>query len=127
MTIVIDTNIVISAILSDKGKIGELLLSKTEKLEFFAPEFLLDELNNHQSKIKSIAGFNDDEYERVIKLVLKTVVFVDESSISPGNLNKAFEMVKDVDLKDLIFVALCLEKNCVLWTGDKKLIKGFGA
>jgi predicted nucleic acid-binding protein len=33
-------------------------------------------------------------------------------------------MVKDVDLKDLIFVALCLEKNCVLWTGDKKLIKG---
>lgn len=36
----------------------------------------------------------------------------------------AFELIHDIDLKDLLFVALAIQYNCKLWTGDKKLIKG---
>jgi predicted nucleic acid-binding protein len=94
VTIVIDTNIIISAILSDKGEIGELLMSKTEKLEFFAPEFLLDELNNHQAKIKSITGFNDDEYERVMKLVLKPSCLLMSHRYHPVTLIRHLKWLK---------------------------------
>lgn len=44
--------------------------------------------------------------------------------IAPNTLKKAYRLVKDVDEKDIIYVALTIEMNGLLWTGDKKLIKG---
>jgi len=40
------------------------------------------------------------------------------------SLNSAYELVKKVDKKDLLFVALSLQTGYPLWTGDKKLIAG---
>jgi len=60
--IVADTNIIISAIISDKGKIGEILLNKPKSLEFLSPDFLLQELDNHKEKVKSLTGFSEQEY-----------------------------------------------------------------
>lgn len=37
---------------------------------------------------------------------------------------KAYELVKDVDLKDMAFLSLNEFQNSILWTGDKKLING---
>jgi predicted nucleic acid-binding protein len=37
------------------------------------------------------------------------------------NRQKAFDLCRSVDVKDTIFVALTLELDAVLWTGDKKL------
>ena len=36
----------------------------------------------------------------------------------------AYNLCKTVDLKDTPFVALAIELNAMLWTGDKKLIEG---
>ena len=33
-------------------------------------------------------------------------------------------MCKEIDLKDISFVALALELDALLWTGDKKLKEG---
>jgi predicted nucleic acid-binding protein len=37
---------------------------------------------------------------------------------------KAWELCKDVDEKDMMFVALALELDALLWTTDKKLATG---
>ncbi len=36
----------------------------------------------------------------------------------------AYEITKNIDENDTVFVALTLESNGFLWSGDKKLIKG---
>jgi predicted nucleic acid-binding protein len=33
-------------------------------------------------------------------------------------------LVKDIDKKDLLFVALSIQTGFMLWTGDKKLMEG---
>jgi predicted nucleic acid-binding protein len=40
---------------------------------------------------------------------------------------KAWALVKDVDAKDLLFVALSIETDGLLWTGDKQLRTGLAA
>ena len=39
-------------------------------------------------------------------------------------MQKAFDLCKNIDEKDTIYVALTLELRGGLWTGDKKLING---
>lgn len=44
--------------------------------------------------------------------------------ISNESKQKAYDLCKDVDIKDTPFVALALELNSLFWTGDKKLKVG---
>lgn len=58
MNIVVDTNIIFSAILNPNGKIGDLLLDPLDRFVFFAPDFLTTELDRHLKKIDfSIQAF----------------------------------------------------------------------
>lgn len=124
MKLVVDTNIIFSAIISDKGKIGELLLNKPGDLKFFTPIFLLEELDNHIGRILSITGYSKTEYEQIKSLVTRNIEFVNATKISKKNWDTAYQLLKDVDEDDIWFLALSLEIDGFLWTGDKKLIKG---
>jgi len=46
MNVVVDTNILFSAILSPKGKIHDLLLNSEREFNFYAPSFLIEEMTN---------------------------------------------------------------------------------
>lgn len=60
----------------------------------------------------------------LLYLVIKRVVFINENQISKASWEKAGKLTQDIDIKDESFVALALEMNAVLWTGDKKLYAG---
>jgi len=122
--LIVDTNIVFSAMISDKGKIGELLLNKPGDIRFLSPDFLLEELVIHTKKLLSITGYTHAEYQQIKSLVIKHIEFVDSAAISKENWMKSHQILKDIDEKDVSFVALNLETDGFLWTGDKKLIKG---
>ncbi len=124
MKIVVDTNIVFSAILNSRGKIGELLLNKPAEVQYLSPHFLLEELTNHSEKIIALTNFSKIEYEEVKAYVIQHIEFVDSSKISSKSWIIASEMIGEIDDKDIPFVALALETEAFLWTGDKKLIKG---
>jgi len=55
---------------------------------------------------------------------MRHIEFFDENSISTSALKVAWELVKDIDPKDMLFVALTIEVDGLLWTGDKKLRTG---
>ena len=55
---------------------------------------------------------------------MRHIEFFDENSISTNALKVAWELVKDIDPKDMLFVALTLEVEGLLWTGDVALRKG---
>lgn len=124
MKLVVDTNIVFSAIISDKGKIGELLLNKPNDIQFLAPYFLLDELDTHIEKLLSVTGYTLSEYQQIKSFIIKPIEFIALTKISKESWEKSYQLLNDIDEKDISFLALNLDINGQLWTGDKKLIRG---
>ena len=124
MILVVDTNIVFSAIINDKGKIGELLLNKPAGITFLSPIFLLDELQKHAEKILKITKYNKDEFEQIKSFVLRNIEFIDSSKIDAQNHATSYNLLKDIDENDTPFIALALQFDAILWTGDKRLMNG---
>ena len=130
MKIVIDTNIVFSAILNSQSHIGQILLYSDKSVKFYSPYFLQIEIQNHFQKLKKITQLADDELHELIEILYTKIHFISEAFILKKSLILADELTKDVDFDDVIFVALSIHLNCKLWTGDKVLVnslikKGF--
>lgn len=124
MKIVVDTNIIFSGLLSPNGKISDLLLNSSDKFDFYTPTYLLDELKNHKLKLLKISGFSENELEFMKRNIFKKIELIDLEYISDSTWIKAIELTKNVDEYDAPFVALALELESAIWTGDKKLAKG---
>lgn len=122
--LIVDSNIIFSAILNVNSRIGQILLTYDNVYNFYAPKYVRDEIWTHQQKLKKIAKLDDDEFLEVYELIVKNITILDHSIAGKSNYIKAFELCKDIDLDDIPFVAFSLYLKCKLWTGDKKLIKG---
>jgi len=88
------------------------------------PKFGFVELFKHKERI---CKHSHDEILEVLYELIRHIDFFDENTISVDALQKSWELVKDVDPKDMLFVALTIEMNGLLWTGDTKLRLGLEA
>lgn len=122
MKLVVDSNIIFSSLLNPNSQIGEIIL--IQEHDFFVPEFCLKEIDKYQNKIIQLSNYNPKDYLRLRDLIFSKINIVFEDFISEKNWQRAIELVYDVDEKDAAFIALALELDCRLWTGDKKLIEG---
>ena len=127
MNIVVDTNIVFSGLLSPQGTISDLLLNSSGIFDFYAPSYLVEELENHKIKLLSLANYSEIDFNFLNRNLFKKIELIDLNTIFETTWNKAIELSKDVDEFDAPFLALALELECPLWTGDKKLIHGLQA
>ncbi|HQA76302.1 MAG TPA: PIN domain-containing protein [Salinivirgaceae bacterium] len=124
MRIVVDTNIIFSAILNTNNKIGQILLQPKSKLNFYATEQLRAEIKEHKAKIRKISGLSESELDRVIELITKNIRFINVKLISKESYQFAEQLTHDVDIDDTEFVALTEHLKAKLWSGDKELQKG---
>lgn len=124
MKIIIDSNIVFSSILNIESRISDLLLNSAGRFEFFTCEYLREEISGHRVKIMELTGFNETELFEIQHLLYQHITFVSEIIIPFEFWQKAAELVRDIDINDISFVALSLFMNEKLWTGDKKLMEG---
>ncbi len=62
MKIVVDTNIVFSAILNPSATIGQAIIygQQHRQFEFFSPNLLKEEIKRHRNKIIEVSKFIDD-------------------------------------------------------------------
>ena len=124
MKIVVDTNIIFSGLLSPNGTISDLLLNSSNKFDFYSPSYLLDELENHKKKLLKISGLSERELNFLQRILFKKIDLIDLESIRESTWEKAIELTKNIVEFNAPFIALALELDSPLWTGDKKLIKG---
>ncbi|MFN3999913.1 PIN domain-containing protein [Algoriphagus sp.] len=124
MNVVVDTNVVFSAILNPNGKISDLLFNPSLEFTFFAPSFILDELKKHNQKLCLISELTEGDLGFLKRSILSKIKMIDLEGIGPNSWEKAISLVKGIDEFDAPFVALAIEMDCILWTGDKKLKKG---
>lgn len=124
MGFVIDSNIFISGLITPNGTISKLILKDLARSRIICPEFLFEELTSKFGKVKKITKLTDVQLNEMIYRFIKRIDFIDNNLIDFHFQKKAYGLVKNVDKKDLLFVALSLQTGYPLWTGDKKLISG---
>ncbi len=121
--VVIDTNIIFSILLGKNRKFRDVLFSSGDHT-FLSPKFVIVELFKYKEKIMHHSSLAEDEVLLFLYSVLKRISFFEDSLISDESLRKAHELCKDIDEKDTVFVALAMELDGLLWTGDRKLKEG---
>jgi len=122
--IVIDSNIIFSALLNVNSRIGQILLNGHKKFNFFAPEYVRFEIIQHQLKIKKFAKISDSEFLELFELVMRNIKILNHSIIPTKFYIDALKLCESVDIDDAVFVAFAEFLKGKLWTGDKRLIKG---
>ena len=120
--IIVDTNIIFSALLKNRTKFAEVLLAENHK--FFICEMVLVELFKYKEKIVRLSGLSEDELIQLFQVFLKTMHLYKEELISIENRQLAYQLCYDIDKNDTAHVALTLELDGLLWTGDKVLKEG---
>lgn len=124
MRLIVDTNIAFSGILNSNSSIGELLIKSKNYFSFFSVDQLKMELQEHKEKIKRITNFSEEEYIEAKELAVSKITFIRDILIPKSDLLTAEKLLQDIDLDDTVFLALSINLNAKLWTGDLELING---
>lgn len=120
MRFIIDTNILISALIKDSIT-RKILLSP--KLKFYLPKYLLNEISKYIPEISEKANQGIEIIKKILNILLENFFIVPFSVYKP-NLKKAIDIMRDIDEKDVQFIALALSiKNDGIWTNDKHFKK----
>lgn len=120
MKIILDTNIIISALI--KNSLTRKII-KTSNWNFYYPEEALKEIQKYENLIIEKADITKREYFNLIWRLLKNIKIVPNNQIS-HKFAIAEKIMNHIDPKDTIFVAVNLKiKNSVIWSDDKDFDK----
>ncbi|WP_071189247.1 PIN domain-containing protein [Trichormus sp. NMC-1] len=120
--IIVDTNILFSALLNSQSSFANLLFQG--EYSYFICELVLVELFKRKEKIIKVSQLSENEIVRIYQILLQRLNLYKEDLIAPDNRAAAYALCKDIDESDTPHVALTLELEGLLWTGDKKLKEG---
>jgi len=118
MKLVVDSNIIFSAIISPGGKTAELIFVKG--LELFSAKTLEQELFEHKGELMKKACLPEIYFDLLRELLFSKISFLEEKELDIF-IPKAKEICPDVG--DVAFFAVCLAKDIPLWSNDKELKK----
>ena len=104
MRIVIDTNVIIAALLKD-STVRKLLLEREN--EFFMPEYALTEIRKYKHEIIARAAVSESSMELVLAAMLRNVQLIPDHHLRRHMLH-AEDIMKSIDTHDSPFIAACL-------------------
>lgn len=117
---VVDANVLISIMISGKSTYKPILTY----YDFYSPDFVFEEIDKYKPTILEKTKMNIEELQRFTFFIFNQVSVIPRIVISDEAIAKATELIKDIDIKDLSYVALAIELDCILITRDNQLIKG---
>ena len=115
MELVVDTNIVFSAMVRDS--LTRVLLCNPH-LVLYAPEALILESDEHEKEIKEKSGLSGGRWRELTGILLSKIRLVSKEEIAPF-LKESLDFSPDKD--DAPFFALCLARGIPLWSNDRAL------
>jgi len=120
--VVVDTNVIFSALLRADSPFARILGNADRT--FFVCESILVELFHHKERIQRFSRLGEDEVLVVLHQLLRRVHIYREDAFPARHVATARELCRDVDLADAPVVALALTLDAWLWTGDRALRRG---
>nr|NQU88859.1 hypothetical protein [Bacteroidota bacterium] len=121
MRIVVDTNIVFSAVLKSNSRIAKIILQSGTRLNFYSTDLLIHEIQEHKLKLQKLSGLSNINLDNSISLITRRIRFIDAELIPNEIFHLSEELLKDIDIDDVEFVALTEHIHGKLWSGDKAL------
>ncbi|MBN1502935.1 hypothetical protein JW930_05305 [Candidatus Woesearchaeota archaeon] len=116
MELVVDANVLFSALVATTGRTYELIFN--ERVKLFAPEFLFEEFEEHKDEILEKSGLSETDFRLFLSLVSAEIEIVPKSEFEKHILLAA-EVTPDPD--DTEYLALAMKLNCPVWSNDKKM------
>ena len=120
--VVIDTNILFSALLRSQSPFAQTILGLEHS--FHICESVIVELFKHKEKIIRLSQLSEEEVVRLFYIVLRRMTISKEDLIERSIRQKAYELCADIDKADAPHIALTIQLDGLLWTGDKTLKEG---
>jgi len=124
MKIVVDTNIIFSALLNSNSTIGDLLFNSDNHFEFYSCSYMRYEIQKHWLRLKKISKLSEEQLQISYAQVLSKLRFINEEIIPVETWVASEKITKGIDIDDTDFVALTKFLRANLWTGDKALYNG---
>lgn len=120
MRLIIDTNRIISALLTD-GTSREIITSET--FQFYTLDYVLEEIHKYESYIRKKAKMTKTDIDLLFDLVMEQITIVSDNHIKK-HMDEAIEIMKEIDINDSPILACALSlPNEGIWTEDKDFDK----
>ncbi len=115
--VVIDTNILISALIKDDSATSKII--KSGIFEIYYPEDGMFELEKYRGYIikKRKKALQRKSFDYALSFLLESIIVV-PSLLYEDKIRRAYEIMKNIDEKDTPFLALALKLQCPIWSND---------
>ncbi len=120
MIIIIDANILFSALIKN-SRTREIILKSDEF--FLFPSYIFIETQKYKEELLQKSRMPEKDFNELFQLILNKVLIVPNGVLVPYK-KEAFEILRDIDPKDVLFVACALAyPGSIIWSNDKHLKK----
>jgi predicted nucleic acid-binding protein len=117
---VADANVIFSALISGKS----VYLRLASQHQLYLPDYALEEIQQYQNLITERTKQAPVELKEYILALFKLITVLPNTIISLRSHLAAFELCKDIDRQDMVYLALSIELNYPFLTRDKILAEG---
>jgi predicted nucleic acid-binding protein len=114
MKLVIDANVVISALIAD-SKTRELIV--TLEPDLLTPAFVYEEIDNYEELIVEQSGMESDRVAQFIDLLFQYIEVVSADDFHPA-IENANAAIGDTDPDDVLYLACALASDAAIWSDD---------
>ena len=121
MKIIVDANIVFSAILNTNNRIAQILIYENPKFQFYSCDYLQTEILKHREKLLKLTNLSLGELLELENFITHNITFINEHLLPEKLIEETQILLQNIDPFDVPFVALANHLDAKLWTGDKKL------
>ncbi len=120
MIVLVDANVIISALLKDSTTRRILFFSG---MRFATIDFAVREIEKHSNELRERTGLDSEAYDRALGLILSKIEIMNDSSVK-DELKQAKEVMTGVDPDDSVYVALGMHlESSIIWSDDKHFKK----
>jgi len=117
MKLVVDANILFSALIKD-SLTAEII--SNGKIELFAPEFLFQEFEKYSGIILRKTSRTRKDFSKAVEAIKETLTIIPQEDFQEY-IAEAKKICPDP--QDTIYFALALKLKCPIWSNDKELKK----
>ncbi|MEK6853044.1 MAG: PIN domain-containing protein [Nanoarchaeota archaeon] len=120
MKLVLDANILISALIKDSVTRKIIFISR---IIFYIPDFTLDEVLRYKDYIREKSKLSKSKFNELLSLILKYIIVI-PFPVYSKHIKEAEQIIGNIDEQDIPYIALALAiKADGIWSEDSDFKK----